>query len=144
MTAPTEEVPNPSSKVRAKAQKACEIQTCAIREPPFSYAVAELVTDSITKAAALDNLQVRAYLTTALTRFLGATGEAIPIDILKVQAPRFWLRLPSQDLAAFAAAITAWRGGTEDGINYAFRLRHCSDWLGAMVGRDDQDDLWTS
>ncbi|KAH6658783.1 hypothetical protein EV126DRAFT_447546 [Verticillium dahliae] len=55
-----------------------------------------------------------------------------------------WLRVPRQDLGAFAAALTAWPGTRDAGAHTILRIRQCSDWLGAMVGGDGQDKLWTS
>lgn len=89
-----------------------------------------------------DNLEIRSYCTAALQQFLGATGVAIPIDILKVHSNECWLRVPRQDLAAFSSSITAWSGTRGGGEQSMFRIRQCSDWLGSMVGAEGQDTLW--
>jgi ribonuclease P/MRP protein subunit POP8 len=123
-----------------------EILTCTIKAPQFSYAHLELLTDSSAAigAVALDDLQVKAYCTAALRQFLGLTGAATPLDILKVQGIECWVRVPRGDLSNFAAAITAWKGTTEDGVHCLLRIKQCSDWLGAMVGSDGQERLWNS
>ncbi|KAI5461123.1 hypothetical protein BGZ63DRAFT_227675 [Mariannaea sp. PMI_226] len=124
-------------------QKSHDILTCTIKAPPFSYAHLELVSSHGTPVE-LDNLQVKSYCTAALGQFLGLTGTAIPLDILKVQGSHCWLRVPRPDLGSFAAAITAWRGASDNGVHCSLQIRQCSDWLGAMVGTDGQDQIWNS
>ncbi|KAJ4250561.1 hypothetical protein NW762_011816 [Fusarium torreyae] len=127
-------------------EKSHDILTCTIKEPPFSYAHLELVTDTLSSLSSvtLDNLSLKSYCTTALRQFLGITGTAISIDILKVENNHAWVRVPRPDLGSFAAAITAWRGTSENGEQVSLQLRQCSDWLGAMVGTDGQDRLWNA
>lgn len=116
-----------------------------VRKPPFAYAQLELCTDTNDpKAIVLDDLQVKAYCTAALRQFLGVTGTAIPMDILKVTPSVAWLRVPREDLPSFAAALTAWKGMSENGTGYLLRLKQCSDWLGTMVGADGHEKLWES
>lgn len=125
-------------------QKSHDILTCTIKTTPFSYAHLELITDRPEEAVELDNLQVKSYCTIALRQFLGLTGAAIPLDILKTNGSECWLRVPRQDLGSFAAAITAWKGTSDGGVQYVLRMKQCSDWLGVMVGSDGQDRLWNS
>jgi len=127
-------------------EKSHDILTCTIKEPPFSYAHLELVTDvpSSSSSVALDDLSLKSYCTTALRQFLGTTGVAISIDILKVENNHAWIRIPRPDLGSFAAAITAWRGTSDNGEQISLQLRQCSDWLGAMVGADGQNRLWNA
>lgn len=66
------------------------------------------------------------------------------MDILKVQGGDAWVRIPRDDLGSFAAAITAYRGTVEDGVERVLRVKQCSDYLGAMVGSDGQDRIWNS
>ncbi|KAI2621660.1 hypothetical protein GGR54DRAFT_74089 [Hypoxylon sp. NC1633] len=127
----------------AKVKKAHELVTATIRAPRYSYAHLQLFGNSA-NAVQLDNLQVRSYCTSALKQFLGTTGMGIPLDILKVDGKDCWLRMPREDLGAFSAAITAWQGTLQDGIHFSLRIIGCSDWLGALVGGDGQDKLWTS
>ncbi|KAI1390955.1 uncharacterized protein F4822DRAFT_168055 [Hypoxylon trugodes] len=124
-----------------KVKKTYELVTATIKTPRFSYAHLELFSDP-SDPAELDALQVRSYCTSALKQFLGTTGIGIPLDILKVEGKNCWLRMPRDDLGAFSAAITAWQGSYQDGIHSSLRIRGCSDWLGALVGRDGQDKLW--
>ncbi|KAK1989443.1 hypothetical protein LZ30DRAFT_744454 [Colletotrichum cereale] len=137
----------PSSTPRGTGQRSHELLTCTIKTPPFSYARLELVADSPQSheaAGELDNLQVRSYCNAALRQFLGATGSAIPIDILKVDGNQCWLRVPRPDFSPFAAAITAWAGVSEQGGRRVLQVKQCSDYLGAMAGADGQDKLWSS
>ncbi|KUI57903.1 putative ribonucleases P protein subunit pop8 [Cytospora mali] len=122
------------SKTKGKSH---DIYTTTIKTPPYAYAHLELITTTTT---ILDDLQVRSYLTSALKQFLGSTGSGMPIDILKVDGKDCWVRLPRQDLGAFAAALTAWPGS--GGVVTGFLVRAAGDWLGALVGRSDQRKTW--
>jgi ribonuclease P/MRP protein subunit POP8 len=128
---------------KAGLETSHEILTCTIKAPAFSYAHLELITDGV-EPMQLDMLQVKSYCTSALRQFLGLTGVAIPMDILKVDGTHCWVRVPRQDLAPFTAAITAWNGTDEDGTQCLLRVKQASDWLGTMVGTDGQDRLWNS
>lgn len=123
--------------------KSHDILTCTVKNPPYSYAHLTLVTSS-TQPESLDELQVKSYCTNALRQFLGLTGQAMSLDILKVQGREAWVRIPRGDLGSFAAAITAYKGIVEDGVERVLRLKQCSDYLGAMVGSDGQDRIWNS
>ncbi|KAF4460568.1 hypothetical protein FALBO_12651 [Fusarium albosuccineum] len=124
-------------------EKSHDILTCTVKEPPFSYVHLELITDSAANTpVTLDNLMVKSYCTAALRQFLGLTGEAIPLDILKVENSHAWVRIPRPDLGPFSAAITAWQGTSENATRVSLQIRQCADWLGAMVGADGQDQLW--
>lgn len=132
---------------RQKLENSYEILTCTAKSASFSYIHLQLLTtpSANTTSAAdpeLDNLQLSAYCTSALRQFLGLTGAAVPVDILKVHGADGWVRVPRQDLSLFAAAVTAWRGEVDDGELRALRVVQCADWLGAMVGHDGQDRLW--
>jgi len=124
--------------------KAHDILTCTVKNPPFSYVHLQLNTSAPTQREALDDLQVKSYCTGALRQFLGLTGQGMSMDILKVQGGDAWVRIPRDDLGSFAAAITAYRGTVEDGVERVLRVKQCSDYLGAMVGSDGQDRIWNS
>jgi ribonuclease P/MRP protein subunit POP8 len=132
-----------SQSQRPNSQTSHELLKCTIKAPPFSYAQLEFITEEL-QPASLDNLQVKSYCTAALRQFLGDTGTAIPIDILKVEGNECWLRFPREDLGAFSAAITAFPGVFDGGKQSLLRIRQCSNWLGLMVGRDRQEDVWGS
>ena len=131
------------SIVKAKLQKSHDLFTSTIRKPPHAYAQLEVLTHP-PDPAAVDEIQVRMYFTKALEQFLGVTGTAIPIDILKVQDKECWVRIPREDLGPFTSAITAWTGESRGGVTSILRLRACGDWLGSVLGRTDQQRLWDS
>ncbi|KAK3308648.1 uncharacterized protein B0T15DRAFT_391594 [Chaetomium strumarium] len=142
----------PSSQ-RTKSKKTFTLATATLKHPPFAYAHLSLATSAFSPSPArsadtgLDALQVRSYLTAALRQFLGDTGAAIPIDILLVQGQSAWVRVPREDLAAFAAGVTAFPGlppssGEAGGGTMLLQLRACGDWLGSLIGREEQAGLW--
>ncbi|EEP79521.1 predicted protein [Uncinocarpus reesii 1704] len=98
------------------------------RKPEWAYLHLELVTQSPDAGSEpLDLLTAKTYLTTALSQFLGLSGTAIPIDILKLQLEELptatasarrktrnmlWIRVPHDDAAAVIAAAFAIRDGS--------------------------------
>ncbi|KAI0470838.1 hypothetical protein GGR56DRAFT_678130 [Xylariaceae sp. FL0804] len=103
----------------------------------------------------LDALQARACVAAALRQFLGAAGSAVAVDVLRVGPGRreCWVRVPRGDLGALAAAATAWSGSVDDqyhngggggAVRSSLVVRGCSDWLGALVGKRGERELWTS
>lgn len=118
-----------------------KLLTCTVRSPPFSYAHLQLYLNG--QDANIDNLQVKAYCAAALRQHLGLTGSAISVDILHIRGSECWVRVPQQNLGAFSAALTAWRGPIADGGGpISLRVRQCTDWLGSLVGTQEQDSLW--
>lgn len=86
----------------------------------------------------LDALTARTHLTSALSQFLGVTGTAISVDILKIESVSppsssssssrkydpegrgrggggggvyLWIRVPREDASAVVAAMSSWIGG---------------------------------
>lgn len=136
------------------------LTTATLKNPPFAYAHLSLATPSPPPPPAtthtssssnppLDALQVRAYLTAALRQFLGDTGAGMPIDILQVRDESVWVRVAREDLAAFAAGVTAFGGlspsssGGGGGGTMLLQLRACGDWLGSLIGKGEEAGLWT-
>lgn len=132
---------NPSSK--RGQETAHTLFTSTIKEQPFAYAHLELDTDG-PQDIKLDDLMVKSYFTAALKQFLGLTGQAIPIDILKAQDSTCWVRLPREDLSSFAAAITAYRGSSDGDTQYILRMKGSSNWLGLLVSQVGQQALFQS
>lgn len=98
----------------------------------------------------LDALSARTYLSSALSQFLGVTGTAIPIDILKVEPKgtksngltkygSVWVRVPRDDGAAVVAAISSWIGGSGSGSGAAWRVCAKGNYLGALVSGSGSD-----
>ncbi|KAI2633836.1 hypothetical protein GGS21DRAFT_490750 [Xylaria nigripes] len=138
------DTPMAGTATATKINKHHELAKSTIKAPPHAYAHLELFNAEFAKGEDLDAIQVRSYCSSALTQFLGVTGMAIQLDILKVEGRRCWLRVPRDDLAAFAAAIMAWQGTSLNGVHSTFRILGCSDWLGALVGQEDEERLWTA
>ncbi|KAK0651980.1 hypothetical protein B0T16DRAFT_320777 [Cercophora newfieldiana] len=134
-----------------KPPKTQDLATLTIKPPPFAYAHLTATTTSpdpdetSMSLDPLDALQVRAYCNSALRQFLGDTGAAIPVDILSVQASDVWVRVPRTDLSGFSASLTAYSGLAQGGgTTTVLRLRACGDWLGSLLGRVEQQELWAS
>ncbi|PYI09981.1 hypothetical protein BO78DRAFT_394496 [Aspergillus sclerotiicarbonarius CBS 121057] len=116
------------------------------RTPTWTYLKLQLMNHGITSTPpTLDPLTARTYLSAALTQFLGLTGTAIPIDILKVSAegrtPTVWTRVPRDDASAVVAALSSWigggmntgGGGDASAGNVAWRVCAKGNYLGALV-----------
>lgn len=100
--------------------------------------------------APLDELTTRTYLSSALAQFLGVTGTAISIDIMKVEndgANKYaWIRVPRDDASAVVSAVSSWIGGnTSTGSsaasanNVAWRVCAKGNFLGAIVNGSGAD-----
>jgi len=125
-----------------KATKSHEITSRTIKTPAFSYACLEIISDPSGKVP-LDNLTVRSYITSALTQFLGLTGSAISVDILKVEPRECWIRVPRQDVSAVVAAVGGWVGRGENGGEVGWRVRSSGNWLGSLLGERSAEKVWT-
>lgn len=126
-------------------KKGHEISTRTIKNPPFSYVCLELISDGAAAAATaplLDNLTVRSYLTSGLNQFLGLTGAAISVDILKVEDNECWIRVPREDLRAVIAATGQWIGTAEGNCKVGWRLKASGNWLGSLVGSQGLQNCW--
>jgi ribonuclease P/MRP protein subunit POP8 len=101
----------------------------------------------------LDPLTVSSLIQPPLQTFLGLTGSAIAIDILKTQGREVWIRIAREDARAVRASLSAWVGscdgdlvpGAEAGssssgrLKVAWRVRGESEMLGSLIGGDGQD-----
>lgn len=136
---PLGEVIKNASESKSKSSKSHDIYATTIKTSLYAYAHLKLITKTNSDMV-LDDLTIRQYLTAALKQFLGITGAGMPIDILMVSGQESWVRVPQQDLGAFAAAVTAWIG-TGSSVS-GFRICAAGDFLGALVGRYDQKKIW--
>ena len=136
-------------------KKTLTLTTTTLSRPPIAYAHLSLFPPAPPSSnetqqdqnGPLDALQLRAYLTTALRQFLGDTGAAIPIDILLIRGGSAWVRVPRDDLPAFAGAVTAFAGvpsSSSGGGTMLLQLKGCGDWLGSLLGREEEAGLWVS
>ena len=111
-----------------------------LRNPPYSYFHLRLQSLDTQNPQAVDELTIRSYLTAALQQYLGLTGTAIPVDILKVEGQNVWIRVPREDEVAVTAAVSQWVG--TKGVNLKIEAR--GTWLGGVVARVKRDrNLWT-
>lgn len=116
--------------------------TATLRNPPYSYFHLRLQTLSPQQQhPALDEITIRWYLTAALKHYLGLTGTAIPIDILKVEGLDAWVRVPHDDEVAVTAAVSQWVSAK--GVSLKIEAR--GTWLGGVVarGRMDVEKRWS-
>ncbi|PYH98965.1 hypothetical protein BO71DRAFT_343780 [Aspergillus ellipticus CBS 707.79] len=132
------------------------------RNPQWTYLKLQLVPQPNTPSTTqpLDPLTARTYLSAALTQFLGLTGTAIPIDILKISSDEsepepgsptiskiVWVRVPRDDASAVVAALSSWIGGSTGGDssagNVAWRVCAKGNYLGALV-QGSGSDLFVS
>ncbi|KAI1617791.1 hypothetical protein EDD36DRAFT_459464 [Exophiala viscosa] len=108
--------------------------------PPYAYF--QLSSRSLSPQASqgLDDITARSYLTAALQQYLGLTGVAIPVDILKTEEFSVWIRVPRDDEAAVTAAVSQW--ASQKGVSLKIDAR--GSWLGGVVARGGRDaKLWT-
>lgn len=138
---------DPPSKTlpqKQKTTKGHEITTKTIRTSPFSYARLELMSES-TSDINLDNLTVRSYIMAALTQFLGLSGSAISVDILKVEGREAWIRVQREDLSPVLAALGGWVGGSGvDRIGrVGWKVKSSGNWLSSLVGENEVEKIWS-
>ncbi|KAJ5795061.1 hypothetical protein N7457_001660 [Penicillium paradoxum] len=117
------------------------------RNPPWTYLKLKLVYQPGSAPQPLDPLSARTYLSSALSQFLGLTGTAIPIDILKIEngtsTPKHdivWIRVPREDASAVVSAVSSWiGGGTAGSADVAWRVCAKGNFLGALVAGSGAD-----
>ena len=103
--------------------------TIPLRKPPHTYLHLTLTVTLGSHHDPQDPLTARTYLTSALTQFLGLTGTAIPIDLLKVTERDVWIRLPREDGGAVVAALGQWANAS---LGVSLQVVGRSEWLGAL------------
>lgn len=128
-------------KTEKKSSKGLEISIRTIKTPPFSYARLQLHSES-TKEPQLDALTAKSYITSALTQFLGLTGSAISIDLLKIDGSECWIRMPREDLSPVIAALGGWIRNVEGQENVGWRIRGSGNWLSTLVGSQGIEQIW--
>jgi ribonuclease P/MRP protein subunit POP8 len=117
--------------------------TFTLRATPYTYL--QLSVKTITQPlgrAPLDAITARTYLTAALSQYLGLTGTAISIDILKVTDQDFWIRVPRQDASAVVAAVCQWANSQ---VGVSLKIEGRGEWLGGVVagGQMKRDELFS-
>ena len=122
--------------------KGRESITKTIKTPPFSYANLELISESRTETTKLDDLTVRSYIMSALTQFLGLTGSAISVDILKVEGRECWIRVPREDINPVVAAVGGWVGESDEQGKVGWRVKSSGNFLSVLVGSQGVEKIW--
>ncbi|KAJ5317947.1 hypothetical protein PENANT_c004G00595 [Penicillium antarcticum] len=151
------------AKRKASEPKAKTIHFTS-RNPPWTYLKLKLVPQPGNTPQALDPLSARTYLSSALSQFLGLTGTAISVDILKIEhglasTPKsnatsttqaaktsrhdsLWIRVPREDAATVVAAVSSWIGGgsnTTGSAGVAWRVCAKGNFLGALTAGSGAD-----
>ncbi|KAK3077274.1 hypothetical protein LTS18_010756 [Coniosporium uncinatum] len=93
-------------------------------------------------ASTFDAITARTHLTSALRQFLGLHGQAIPVDIIKMEGQDVWIRVPMEDASAVQAAVSGWTGGdtnAEGGRTLGWRVKERDEWVGRLGCGDGQD-----
>jgi ribonuclease P/MRP protein subunit POP8 len=106
-----------------------------LRKPSWTYFHLHLLSSPSEESP--DILTAKRYLTSALQRFLGLHGAAIPVDILKLEERAVWIRVPREDATAVHEAFASWIG---DGVRWVVKGR--DEWLVRLAGGGDGQDLF--
>ncbi|RAH44735.1 uncharacterized protein BO95DRAFT_169452 [Aspergillus brunneoviolaceus CBS 621.78] len=140
-----------SAKRKAPTEQTSSTPTLTFttRNPLWTYLKLQLThqppVSQSTLTQPLDPLTARTYLSAALNQFLGLSGTAISIDILKIEpstgtnAKTIWIRVPAPDASAVVAALSSWVGGSSlsgdaNGAgNVAWRVCAKGNFLQALV-----------
>lgn len=108
---------------------------------PFSYISLQIMSDP-KDLFDPDVLTLRSHLRAAMIQFLGVTGSAISLDILKVYQRQCWIRVPREDLSSVVAALGGWAGDTEHEGRVGWHVKSIGSWLSVLSARASSDDLW--
>lgn len=118
----------------------------SLRNPPYSYLHLKVVNSQPSgrqsnMSMEVDDITIRSYCNSAMQQQFGLTGAAVPLEVLKVQGPEAWMRVPKEDEAALLSALSQWTGV---GGTVTVRVLNRSSWLG-QLDRDSSWDtkLWT-
>ncbi|KAH7089733.1 hypothetical protein FB567DRAFT_627035 [Paraphoma chrysanthemicola] len=117
----------PSKKRKRKDEKPHILHQSTFRRQTWTYLHLTLITPSLTTSTTkpttttaitstpptLDPLTISPLLTQPLAQYLGTTGAATPIDILKTAGRDVWIRVPRQDARALRASLSTWVGSCD-------------------------------
>ncbi|KAK5467989.1 hypothetical protein LTS15_000962 [Exophiala xenobiotica] len=114
-----------------------------LRNPPYAYFHLSIRSLQSNQSQSLDEITARSYLTAALQQYLGLTGTAIAIDILKVEGAHVWIRVPRDDESAVTAALSQWCSSADGSMSLRVEAR--GSWLGGVAASGGATDakLWT-
>jgi ribonuclease P/MRP protein subunit POP8 len=127
---------DPGSKKKPKTKPHHVLHQATLRKPSWTYFRLQLFSSPLANEH-LDILTAKSYLNSALQRFLGLHGAAIPVDILKLEGTDIWIRVPREDVITVHEAIASWMG---DGVRWAVKGR--DEWLVRLADGGDGQDLF--
>lgn len=130
--------PNASEPEARSKNRALVHHTATLRKPQWTYFHLAALSFSTTLPA-LDILTFRQNFTSALTQFLGLTGSAIDVDIMKFEGSEAWIRVHRDDASAVHEAISGWVGAKTNGGQYKWRVKGRDEWLPRLVNGDGMD-----
>lgn len=143
MEVETTTYPSSTSQYHTKSHRGHDITTKTIKTPQFSYACLQLISETTASIdTSLDAVTVRSYLGSALTQFLGITGSAISIDILKVEGDECWVRVLREDLSPLLAAVGGWVGGPKGEGKIGWRVKGSENWLSVLIAQGEESHVW--
>lgn len=123
--------------------------SATLRHPPYTYIRLSLVALSSqsnprqqTRKIDFDEITARTFLNSALQAYLGLTGSAISLDILKLDGLEVWIRTPYEDGSAVIASVSQWQGSA-NGTSVQLRVKGSGTWLGGLLKHESEGKLWT-
>lgn len=122
------------SKKRSYPNKSAVLHQNTLRHPQWTYFHLSLFTTAA-KSPEHDALTARQNLSSALSKMWGLTGWSMIIDILKLEGPELWVRIPRDNAKIFHEAVATWIGDGQ--MKYVVVGR--DDWLVNLCGGDAQD-----
>jgi ribonuclease P/MRP protein subunit POP8 len=114
--------------------------TATLRSPSWTYFHISLFTLQPLPPPSqtpLDALTARRHITSAFQRTFGLTGEAMPVDILKLDGDEVWIRVPIEDAVAVHESLSSWVGTEMGGQRWVVKGR--DEWLVRLVAGDGAD-----
>jgi ribonuclease P/MRP protein subunit POP8 len=130
-----------SDQPQSKAKEKYSETTFTLHGTPYTYLHLGINQISTKASQQLDEVTAQFYLRSALSQFLGLTGTAIQLDLLKVEGIDIWLRVAKEDASAVVAAVSQW-ANIGQGVSLQVKAR--GTWLGAVMARGRTDGkLWT-
>lgn len=131
------DAPPSNKKQESKTKTRHILHQHTIRKPSWTYFHLQLFS-AASRSDSIDILTAKKYTTSALARFLGLHGTAIPMDIMKLEGRSVWIRVPREHSMAVHEALSSWIGGSEDGgVRWIIKGR--DEWLVRLVGGDGLD-----